>query len=236
MSLVDSEPVFAARCDRISIPEAVCKKLKSLGWDTYGTFAFCIQNQSDEKAFNETVLKPVLGADQTHAAKLRRLYMESFTMAAAELKRQTEATEYDTPRKLPTQELAARLELLQKQIRPLIIKDRLEPSHALINAAAQMVEDCRVKYIPWVMCTTRGQEINAVKELSSMKIWQPDKHGMIREVERGPTMQATVGSELEVHQALRRRGIAYAVAQVMSFTVHEELVACLSGGTKTLIC
>ncbi|CAE7513552.1 unnamed protein product, partial [Symbiodinium microadriaticum] len=128
------------------------------------------------------------------------------------------ATEYDTPRKLPTQELAARLELLQKQIRPLIIKDRLEPSHALINAAAQMVEDSRVKYIPWVMCTTRGQEINAVKELSSMKVWQPDKHGMIREVERGPAMQATVGSELEVHQALRRRGIAYAVAQVMSFT------------------
>lgn len=227
MSLVDSEAVFASRCARISIPEEAVKKLQSLGWSTYGTFAFSIQNQSDDKAFTDTVLKPVLGADQTHAAKLRRLFLESFTMAAAELKRQTDATEHEAPRRLPSQELAARLEILQKQIRPLVIKDRLEPSHTLINAAAQMIEDGRVKYIPWVMCTTRGQEINAVKELSSMKIWQPDKNGMIREVSRNPTMQATVGSELEVHQALRRRGIAYAVAQVMSFTVHEELVAFL---------
>ena len=68
MSLVDSEPVFTARCDRIGIPEAVCKKLKSLGWDTYGTFAFCTQNQSDEKAFNDTVLKPVLGAGSLDTA------------------------------------------------------------------------------------------------------------------------------------------------------------------------
>ncbi|CAE7739197.1 unnamed protein product [Symbiodinium sp. CCMP2592] len=227
MSMVDSEPVFASRCERVGLPETVVKKLKSLGWDTYATFAFCIQNQTDEKAFADRVLRPVLGDDQTHAARLRRIFMEAYTMTAADLKRLTDASEHDAPRKLPAQELAARLEALQSKIKPLLIRDRSEPSHALINAAAQMLEDNRVRYISWTTCTTRGQEINAVRELTSMKVWQPDKSGMIREVDKGPSMQAVVGSELEVQQALRRRGIAYAIAQVMSFSVHEELIALL---------
>ncbi|CAE7778614.1 unnamed protein product [Symbiodinium sp. CCMP2456] len=71
-----------------------------------------------------------------------------------------------------------------------------------------------------------SQEINAAKELTSMKVWQPDKNGLIPEVDKGFWVQAVVGCELEV-QALRRRGIASAMAQVMSFSVQDELIALL---------
>jgi hypothetical protein len=37
-------------------------------------------------------------------------------------------------------------------------------------------------------------------------------------------MQANVSTELDVHNALRRRGVAYEVAQAMSFEVHELII------------
>ena len=102
MSMVDSVPVFESRCKRIDIPDTVVKKLASLGWNTYATYAFCIQNHSDDKAFEDTVLKPVLATDMTHAAKLRRLFLESYTMTASDLKRASEATDTEQPCKLPS--------------------------------------------------------------------------------------------------------------------------------------
>ena len=227
MSMVDSVPVFESRCKRIDIPEAVIKKLASLGWNTYATYAFCIQNHSDDKAFEDTVLKPVLAADMTHAAKLRRMFLESYTMTASDLKRASEATDTEQPRKLPPQEMNARLELLQAKLLPLKIQDRLEPSQSLVGLAIQMAEEQRVRYVSWAQCTTRAQEINAIKEVVGLRVWQPDKSGTIKQVEKDPEVQAPVGSELEVHQALRRRGIAYAIGQIMSFSKHEELIALL---------
>ena len=229
VSMVDSAPVFESRCKRIEIPEAVVKKLASLGWNTYATYAFCVQNHSDDKAFEDTVLKPVLADDMTHAAKLRRLFLESYTMTASDLKRASEATDTEQPRKLPPQEMNARLEILQAKLLPLKIQDRLEPSQSLVGLAIQMVEEQRVRYISWAQCTTRAQEINSIKEVVGLRVWQPDRSGAIKQVKKDPEVQAPVGSELEVHQALRRRGVAYAIGQVMSFSKHEELIALLFG-------
>ena len=89
---------------------------------------------------------------------------------------------------------------------------------ASLGLAIQMAEEQRVRYISWAQCTTRAQEINAIKEVVGLRVWQPDRSGTIKQVEKDPEVQAPVGSELEVHQALRRRGVAYAIGQVMSFS------------------
>ena len=226
-SMIDSEAFFASRCERAGLPKPVVEKLRELGWATYATFAFCVLDQNDEKAWETKIIQPVLGADLTHAARLRRMFLEAYTHTVADLKRQTEITELDAPRRLPPQELDARLAVLQAKILPLKIQGRLEPSHHLINSVCQMVDDQRIRYIPWSACTTRAQEINSVREVTAMKVWQPDKSGVIKQVSPGPDLQASTCNELDVMQALRRRGIAYAVGQLMSFSSHELLISLL---------
>ena len=103
MSVVDSEEaVFAARCSKVGLSDAAATALRSKGWGTYANFAFStavIPGQGDDSIFVRDVIVAILGReDHASAAALRRLHFESYTLTAAELKRQTEATESDVPR------------------------------------------------------------------------------------------------------------------------------------------
>ena len=231
MALIDSPAVFKARCLAVGLTEDEHNALCTKGWSTYATFAFSVPVQAghtDESSFVTQVVQEVLGdPSHTSAAKLRRLHFESFTLTVADLRRKVDTPEDSKPRKLPPAELADRIGNLQRDIDPLKIEGSLEPSHAFINAVAQVVEDQRLRYIEWSRCTTRSQEVNNMKEDHALKVWQPDDKGTIKEVPKEPEVSAILSTDLEVHQALRRRGVAYALGQLMSFERHERLVASL---------
>ena len=91
-------------------------------------------------------------------------------MVSAELRRRVDTSEQDAPRKLPPQEIAERLEALQKRVLPLKLENAVEPSHSLINHVAQFVEEGRLRYIEWSKCTTRTQEVNNLKEDNYLKV------------------------------------------------------------------
>lgn len=223
--MIDSTVVFEARALTIGVPQSVVNDMSTRGWTTYANFAFSVPSQNDDQAFMAGVIVPLLNdADHIHAPKLRRLFFESHTLTAADLRRKVDTSEMEAPRKLPPPEIAQRLELLQARISPLIIADALEPSHHLINAVVQCVEDGRVRYIEWSKCTSRTQEVNNVKEDSDLKIWKTDSSGAIRAAAREPSIKAILDTELDVHNALRRRGVAYEVAQAMSFERHEKII------------
>ena len=161
------------------------------------------------------------------ASSCGRLHFGSYTLTAAELKRQTETTESDVPRKLPPAEIASRIDALQAKVLPLRIEDSLEPSHAVVNLVCQCVEDQRVKYIDLCRVTTRNQEVNSLKEVPSLRMLQPDRTGVLKAVPSQDALKTRVDTELEVFQALRRRGISYELGGYMSFAAHETLVCFL---------
>ena len=66
--------------------------------------------------------------------------------------------------------------------------------------------------------------MNNIKEDEDLKVWKADSSGAIRATSKEPTMSAVLTTELDVHHALRRRGVAYEVAQAMSFEVHERII------------
>eukprot|EP00435_Cladocopium_sp_Y103_P072170 s444_g39.t1 len=226
--MVDSAALFKSRCQATGLSDAAIATLTGKGWGTLGTFAFCASNSPatmTDAVFIEKVVVPVLGdRDHVDASKLRRLHFEAYTTVSAELKRRVESSEQDAPRKLPPQEISERLESLQKKITPLKIENALEPSHSLINHVAQFVEEGRLRYIDWSKCTTRTQEVNNLKEDQFLKVWKPDASGVIKAVDKGLDVRAAVSTDLEVHNALRRRGVAYDVGQAMSFESHEALI------------
>ena len=227
MSLVDSAAVFEGRARVIGLPDATITAMGLRGWTTHATFAFSVATRPgvDEQAFVDGVVVPLLGApDHIEAPKLRRLFFEAHTLTSADLRRKVDATETEAPRKLPAPEIAQRLELLQERVRPLIIANVLEPSHQLINALVQRVEDGRVRYVEWSRCTSRTQEVNNVKEDGDLRVWKTDSSGAIKAVNKEPSLSANLTTELDVHNALRRRGVAYEVAQAMSFETHEKVI------------
>jgi hypothetical protein len=226
--MVDSTALFKSRCLATGLSDAATAALTDKGWGTLGTFAFCASNSPStvtDTTFAEKVVLPILGdRDHADAPRLRRLHFEAYTMVSAELRRRVETSEQDAPRKLPPQEIAERLEALQKKVLPLKLENALEPSHSLINHVAQFVEEGRLRYIEWSKCTTRTQEVNNLKEDNFLKVWKPDASGVIKAVDKASDIRAAVSTDLEVHNALRRRGVAYDVAQAMSFEKHEELI------------
>ena len=227
MSLVDSVAVFEGRARAIGVPDATITAMGLRGWTTHATFAFSVATQPgvDEQAFVDGVVVPLLGApDHIEAPKLRRLFFEAHTLTSADLRRKVDASEQDLPRKLPAPEIAQRLELLQARVGPLQLANVLEPSHQLINALVQCVEDGRLRYIDWSRCTSRTQEVNNVKEDGDLRIWKADNTGAIKATNKEPSIQANLTTELDVHNALRRRGVAYEIAQAMSFECHERVI------------
>ena len=229
-SVVNSKAVFKAACEAVGLTEVQRAALEKLGWDTYGTFAFCVSAPpgQDIDRFASTVQVPVLGsASHVDAAKLNRLHFESFTFNTAELKRKLETDQEGAPKPLPAVELAQRIETLQAAIDPFRIVGKMEPSHALVNLVGQMVDTGRLRFIPWHSYTTRDQEVLAVKEIASLKGFKTDANGFMKEEARDAPLSIQMSSELDVLQALRRRGVAYALGQLMSFPVHEQLIAAL---------
>ena len=95
-----------------------------------------------------------------------------------------------------------------RRIQSLKIANVLEPSHQLINALVQCVEDGRVRYIEWSRFASRTQEVNNVKEDGPEDL-AADGTGAIKAVNKKPTSVATLTTELDIHNALRRRGMAY---------------------------
>ena len=231
MSYVDSQSVFRARCDEIKISEQTYEALKTKGWDTFGSYAFSVSTnpaQITDDDFDAKVAVPLLGnANDGQAALLRRLLFESYTLTATELRRKADNNETDAPKKLPVQEIAFRFAALEKKLAPLKIENVLEPSHALINSIAQCMEDGRLRYVEWSKCTSRSAELNNVKEQSSLKVWKADASGLIKQSEVEANLKCDVGTDLEVLNALKRRGIAFELAKVMSFEKHEAIITVL---------
>lgn len=231
MSYVDSEVVFKARCDEIRLSDDVYLALKQKGWATFGSYAFSVSTnpgQISDDDFDAKVAIPVLGSSaHAEAALLRRLLFESYTLTATELRRKTDSNEADGPKKLPVQEIASRFEALQAKLAPIKIESVLEPSHSLINALAQCAEDGRLRYVEWSRCTSRSLELNNIKEHGALKVWKADSSGTIKQSDADQQVKCDVGTELEVLNALKRRGIAYELSKLMSYECHDQLVNLL---------
>ena len=155
------------------------------------------------------------------------MLFESFTLKATELKRKADNNEGDNPKKLPIQEITARFSALEKKLQPLKIENVLEPSHSLVNSLAQCADDGRLRYIEWSRCTSRRAELNNVKEQDSLKIWKADAAGNIKQSEAESGLRCDISTELEVMNAMKRQGIAYEIANLMSFEKHELIVNLL---------
>ena len=231
--ILESEAVFAARAKAFGISDEVIASLKGKGWSTHGSYAFSCGHTpgaAGEQLFVDSILKAVLGEDgsakRVMDSGLRRLFFESYTLCAADMRSKVERSGDDAPRKLPTAERNDRLDKLIAKMSNMTIDGPNEPSNHLVDIVVSMHDDGVLRYITWAECTTTEMEMNKAKV---DKAWMSDSTGLIREHSILQLDSADTGSDLKLVQALTRRGLALEMGRVCSFNKHEVLVRLLIG-------
>jgi hypothetical protein len=224
MALIDSEAFFQARAEAIGISPAVLASLRQRGWDTLSGFAYSSgysPGLSSDDDFVAAVIMPLLGANHAvdpQAPKLRRLFVESHTMALADLKRKVDSSQDDIPTKMPTEERASRVRALRLRLGGMDITGAGEPSGRLVDMILQMFEQGTIKYVPWAACTSREQEVLHQKKTAvPASTVQSDQAGFVKIKSQPDDMTAEVHSDHMLHLLLQRRALAFELAGVARF-------------------
>ena len=224
---VDSRACFEERVNELELG-AHLARLFELGWTTHGRFAFSsdyVPGSGDSTQFNLDVVIPVLGRDDhPDKALLRRLFFDSYTLSVNELRRRLERSSDLAPLPVPDVEREKRRQRVQDRLRGLRLEGELEPSHKLQDLAFAWQDRNRVQPIAWEQCTKRESE--AVGQ-TVLRQWKADSSGIVRETETTDSGTADLRSDLLLTLALRRRGVALEMANVMSYDTHELLVDLL---------
>ena len=226
-SPVDSAPYFIQRAEEISLGRRVSDALKAKGVTTLAQLAFCVGQpgqvlaSTEFDSWSESILSELTVGEK---ASLRRLILEAQTMLVASLKDMTESSEGATPKKVGVAERNARMDQLRTQLAGVSLTGPLEPSHALLDLAVQQWETRCLRYIGPEKCHSREDEVQNIKPVStSLSV----EGGKIKVTEDASVEDREIEGSLQVLNALRRRGVAYAFARLISWDKHEAYVSSL---------
>ena len=221
MALIDSKSEFASRVADLGLSEYE-NKFTEMGIETLASLAYFtdyVPGAGDPANFNKELIVPLLG-EEAHPKRsaIRRLFVEAYTLASADLRRKAEPKNEDVVEKLPPAEREARRKALAERLCGISLTGELDPSHRLLDQAHALWEENVVKYLDWSCLTKRDQELTGQKE---ERLWKPDAAGNIREHRVLDHGSAQLSSDYLLRAALSRRGIALDIAKVMRYETHE---------------
>ena len=207
------------------MPEAFLQALRREGITTVGHLAFAIFRPGAE--FNEREFDNwaqgvnnnvplTMGA----AAAVRRLHYECEVIMTSTIRSTVETPDSSTPKAFPFAEKTARMDQIKLRLQGLNIAGTGEPSHALLDACAHQFETRVLKYLEPAKCTSRENEITAGRTDKKLKL----DAGSLSIKESKTMADETVPTTYNLATCLRRRGIAYDFASLMSFRAHELYV------------
>eukprot|EP00435_Cladocopium_sp_Y103_P008039 s5736_g2.t1 len=220
---LDSKPHFAARAQEYGLTANLLRRLSDHGIDTFGQLAFAVfrpGSDFDEVQFNQWArqvnndVAPTLG----ELASLRRLHFESEIVATSVLRSNVESTDQTTPKTIPLAERSARLTELKNRLQGLSIQGSGEPSHALLDEACNQYETKVLRHIDPVRCTSRETEVVSSKTHKHLKL----DASTLTVKENKTIPDESISTTYHLAQCLRRRGLAYDFAGLITFQSHEK--------------
>ena len=232
-SILDSEAHFAKRAQEVGLSERGRETVSDAGYTTLGRLAFGVGQPGvpvPEQEFNRfaTNLLGAMGSMQD-ISSVRRLLFEAQTLVMAQLREQVSNPEMQMTRKLPPVEREAKMKQLKARLPGVLLEHQLEPSHALLNTVAQMWETRQLQYIEINKLTSREHEVLYSKSSKQLHI-DSDKL-LVKEETKVPDQ--TASTELQVLEALKRRGVAFALVDTLSWNVHERYLQALFSHLRT---
>ena len=227
-SIVDSRAHFLKRCTDMGMTERGLAQLVQGNVDTMGKVAFAVGQPGhplDNNEFNNFA-QNILGGliNQADTAVLKRLVFEGHTLVLGQLRELVSDPNAAASRKLPAIEREDRLTQLRQRLAGVVVERQLEPSHELLESVMQQKESNQLVYIQLERCTSREWEITMGKSKKQISL---DTEKLVVK-ERSEIPDQFHSSELQAFEALRRRGVAYAFADILSWECHERYLQQLT--------
>ena len=223
--MCDSELVFAKALANAGL-ESLTDKMKAKGWVTYNTFAFACSSfgQPAPEIFAKDIIVPLIGehgADDPLVPRLRQVFFQAFTFAAAELSAMTDPNKAERPVLLRV-EREAGLTRVRKALEDNFgVALHNEPSTKLINRCFGLLGSdqtgAAVQWVPWERCTSMEQQIDGQPEEDPGLRIQTD--GSLAS-QSASLPNCALSSDYKWNAAMRRRGVALDVAGVMQYKLH----------------
>ena len=233
MSLVESKAAFEQRCDEITTDGSLKTAFANAGVDSFSKLAFSVgtpQSPPTEQQF-DAFARLVFGAGVTvgETANLKRVHFEATTLIIASLKERvtSEDAESITIKKIPPAEKRARQENQERRLSGVCIQGELAPSHQLLDLANHIYESGAIVWVAPSKCTKRDDEVQLALKSRSPTV--QIENSQLKVSMSQSEFAADSGSELKFQWCLQRRGIAYDQCYLLSWAVHEQLVATLLG-------
>ena len=160
---LESAAAFRSHAVEIGLTDAGVDLLKDGGVSSFRSLAFITNyqpGQADEGPLI-TVLTQTMGRAPTNAETigLRRLLLESSTLAVSEFRQRSERDETAEPAKMPVAERNARPVDQRKRLQGVHFSPETELSHKLVDTVCQMGTDQTLEWVPWEKLTSWGSEI-----------------------------------------------------------------------------
>ncbi|CAK9027785.1 Sodium channel protein 60E, partial [Durusdinium trenchii] len=124
---------------------------------------------------------------------------------------------------LPFIEKQRRLRAQQTRITGISHKHEQQASHALIDAAFNILETGAVVYLPPSKCGSRDAEIQSEAKNKQKQLLTLEQ-GTIKATASDALVSVDIGTEMKLMYALQRRGLAFDLVNLVSWPVHMEWV------------
>ena len=226
--LIDSEAQFLDRFNKLGFSDELIRAFKRANIRSIGNYAFTYGQPNQpivDEEFENWVTKNLLStASLADVGAAKRLLFECHMLVMQDIKDQVNKPEATATRRVPTAERESKMAALKKDLTGLVIEGPLEPGHSLLDACAAMASVNEVRYLAPEKCVSRSHEIIHNKtptrqlELSSDNL-------VIKEQQQVPDMTAT--SALQVQEALLRRGLGMAFADVVTYQDYSRYITVL---------
>lgn len=226
-SLADSKAHFKERAAEYGVPDALLQALVGSGFETMGQLAFAVSRpgqETDENRFNnwlQTInggTAPSLGA----SAAVKRLHFESEVILTSIMRAAVEqpVSEHGTPKPVPYAEKTLRMDQLKRTLVGIEIEGVHEPAQSLLDETCHQYDTRVLRYIEAAKCLSRENEITNSKVDKKLRL---DATSLtIKETKTSP--DENTSTAFHVMQCLRRRGLAYEFANLISYTAHERYI------------
>ena len=239
MALVDSRAAFVVHCDKVDSTGWLRRIMEASGLYTFSDLGFAVGTPQTPPTSQEfelfcTGINRNVDMTISEVSRVRRLHFEACTMIIAHTKQQVAGdSALDGVKKLPQAEKQARLVQQQAKLSGISITGELQPSHALIDLAASMLESNAVLWIGPSKCSKRETELQpATKEKPQILSLEQQT---LKVVASESNIRVDNSTELQLQWSLQRRGIALDQCGLVEWPLHQRWVQYLLGLTSKMV-
>ena len=234
MALVDSQATFQVHCDKIDPTGWLKRVMAQNHLRTFSDLGFAVGTPQAPASPNEfdTFCNQLNGNNDmslSEVSRVRRLHFEACTLIVAHTKQQVSLdSSVEGSRKLPAAEKQARLQQQQARLTGVHITGELQPSHALIDLVASMLESNTIIWIGPSKCSKRETEIQIAATKEKSQILSVEQQ-TLKVTASDTNLKVENKTELQLQWSLQRRGIAFDQCRLIDWDVHQRWVQYLLG-------